>query len=81
MAKIDSKGSETTKKIGDQLVALRKALGFTQAQITATSGLTPTRVVDLEQGRTNYTIESLATYLNAIGKDLKDLTLKENEKK
>jgi transcriptional regulator with XRE-family HTH domain len=61
--------------IGLQLIELRKKAGLTQAQVTVISKLTPKRIVDLEQGRTNYTIESLLSYLAALGEDISSLKL------
>jgi DNA-binding XRE family transcriptional regulator len=52
--------------IGKHLVDLRKQRGMTQDDVKVKSGLTPKQIVELEKGRTNYTITSLMHYLRAV---------------
>lgn len=61
-------------QIGGLLVKFRNELSLSQDDIKVRAGLTPSQIVSLEKGRTNYTIESLLKYLFAVNRGLRDLT-------
>lgn len=52
--------------IGKKLLELRQKKGLTQEQVKTISGLTPRQIVQLEKGRTNFTVGSLISYLQAV---------------
>jgi DNA-binding XRE family transcriptional regulator len=56
--------------IGTTLCQKRKEIGFSQEKIRSITGLTAKQIIDIEKGRTNYTVESLIAYSLAIGYSL-----------
>jgi transcriptional regulator with XRE-family HTH domain len=59
----------TRQQIGQQLRSIRKPLMGTKA-FSKVCGLTEARIIDIERGRTNYTIDSLLKYLEHIRKEI-----------
>lgn len=64
-----------SQQIGDQLVKLRQLAGMKQADLIKVSGMTPTRIVELENGRTDYKIGTLVKYLKSVGANISDLKI------
>lgn len=61
------------QEIGTRIRAIRKEKGLTQAQLVEKSGLCRSYIVDLEAGRRNPTIQTLAAIAEACGVSVKDL--------
>lgn len=55
---------------GHELVALRKAQGFTQVQVAKAMGVTQGRVSQIERGLARLDTSTMAAYLHAIGGEL-----------
>lgn len=55
---------------GHGLAVLRKAQGFTQAQVAEAMGVTQGRVSQIERGAARLDTSTMAAYLHAIGGEL-----------
>jgi len=62
---------KTNEDIGKRLLSLRSKAGITQDKVKMLSGLTPTQIVDLEKGRTDFRIKTLLAYIAAVKGEIK----------
>jgi micrococcal nuclease len=69
---------QTMKQIGKSLKFERLKTGRSQDEIAKTAGLTQTTVSHIESGDTNYSIETLESYVDALGLKL-NLISKDSE--
>lgn len=58
---------EVRKQLGQRIRYLRKSLGLTQQQLAARAGITPRLLGQLERGKGNPTLETLANVATALG--------------
>lgn len=60
-----------TKTLGKQLRFRRKALGYTQMQISDATGLSVTFISDVERGKPTAEVGKIIQLTNLLGLDLK----------
>lgn len=57
--------------IGGELIAARKDMRMSRQELCRESGLFPNTSLDIEKGQTNYSINALLTYADAVGLEVK----------
>lgn len=57
----------TREKVGRQVLALRQAAGLTHVQLAELCGLSRNHIYRVENGRYNFTIDTLARIASALG--------------
>lgn len=60
-------GAMLRKQVGQRIRQLRRSLGLTQQQLAARAGITPKLLGELERGKGNPTLETLASLAAALG--------------
>ncbi len=60
-------GGQTTQKIGPLLKLERRKAGVSQGEIALRAGLTQTTVSHLESGDSNFKIDTMESYVDALG--------------
>ncbi len=55
-----------SRKIGNRLLALRKSMGMTQAEVAEAAGLADRTYADIERGTTNMRTETLLQICNVL---------------
>ena len=55
------------RKIGNKILAFRKAMGLTQAEVAEKAGLADRTYADIERGNVNMRIETLLKICDALG--------------
>ena len=58
------------RKIGDQIKRRRKTLNITQEYLQDFIDISPSTLSNLEQGKSNYTIEKLLAVLEILGLEI-----------
>ncbi len=66
-------------KIGNRLLAQRKALGLTQAEVAERAGLSDRTYADIERGSVNMRVETALRICRALGITPNDVFLEEDE--
>ena len=65
-------------KIGNRLLAQRKALGLTQAEVAERAGLSDRTYADIERGSVNMRVETALRICRALGITPNDVLLEED---
>lgn len=54
------------EKIGEAIVIRRKELGYSQLKLAKEANISEVRVIDVEQGRTDYRIDTLLAIMGVL---------------
>ena len=61
------------KKIGLNVLFYRRARGWTQEKLSAQSGVSRSRISDIERGRKSFTLDSIMLIAKALEIDYREL--------
>lgn len=65
--------SAIEERLGQKIARLRKAAGYTQAQLAERVGLQPEHISRIETGRRGVSIEAIANIAQALGIEIHEL--------
>lgn len=59
--------------VGDMILAVRKSKGWTQEKLAAGVGLSRAQIANIESGRSDMPMKTLARFAEALGVSMRDL--------
>lgn len=63
--------SVITRRLGDQIRAMRLNRGYTQAQLAKVAGVTRQKLIEIEQGSPSVSMNAYARVIAALGSEFK----------
>lgn len=60
-----------TRRLGDQIRAMRLNRGYTQAQLAKVAGVTRQKLIEIEQGSPSVSMNAYARVIAALGSEFK----------
>lgn len=63
--------SVITRRLGDQIRAMRFNRGYTQAQLAKVAGVTRQKLIEIEQGSPSVSMNAYARVIAALGSEFK----------
>ena len=60
-----------TRRLGDQIRAMRLNRGYTQAQLAKVAGVTRQKLIEVEQGSPSVSMNAYARVIAALGSEFK----------